>query len=145
MMPWRRKVTLTTASPPARSSPRTVLPVLSLPSQAKTDSLTPLPLRAMSCSSFCLFVGTAQHFFQAGQPALDLDEAGLAQRAHALAFGLRGDLHRVPVRQDQRLDGRRDRHDLVDADAALVAGAVAPFAADRRVGLPAAVQFMLLE
>ena len=30
-MPWRRSVAITTCSPPARTSPFTILPVLSLP------------------------------------------------------------------------------------------------------------------
>jgi hypothetical protein len=38
-MPWRRRLALTTASPPARISPRTILPFLSLPSHSKTNSL----------------------------------------------------------------------------------------------------------
>ncbi len=37
--PWRRSVALTTWSPAARISPLTTLPVLSLPSQAKLNSL----------------------------------------------------------------------------------------------------------
>ena len=40
-IPWRRSVVLTTVSVIARISPRTALPALSLPSQAKTDSLGP--------------------------------------------------------------------------------------------------------
>ncbi len=38
-MPWRRRLALTTASPPARISPRTSLPFLSLPSHSKIESL----------------------------------------------------------------------------------------------------------
>ena len=37
--PWRRRLALTMASPPARISPRTDLPFLSLPSHSKTSSL----------------------------------------------------------------------------------------------------------
>ena len=37
--PWRRRLALTMASPPARISPRTGLPFLSLPSHSKTISL----------------------------------------------------------------------------------------------------------
>jgi len=33
-MPWRRRVALTMASPPARSSPLTILPLRSLPSHS---------------------------------------------------------------------------------------------------------------
>ena len=40
MTPWRRRLALTMASPPARISPRTDLPFLSLPSHSKTMSLT---------------------------------------------------------------------------------------------------------
>jgi hypothetical protein len=38
-IPWRRRVALTTAWPPARISPRITLPALSLPSQRKVASL----------------------------------------------------------------------------------------------------------
>ncbi len=38
MMPWRRMLALTAASPPARNSPRTSLPVRSLPSHSKMKS-----------------------------------------------------------------------------------------------------------
>ena len=41
-MPWRRRLALTTASPPARISPRTILPFLSLPSHSKMVSFEPL-------------------------------------------------------------------------------------------------------
>ena len=65
MMPWRRRLALTMASPPARISPRTILPFLSLPSHSKTMSLIrslqlPLPLpyvfedRSPSCCVFCV-------------------------------------------------------------------------------------------
>jgi hypothetical protein len=37
-MPWRRRLALTTASPPARISPRTTLPLRSLPSHSKIAS-----------------------------------------------------------------------------------------------------------
>jgi hypothetical protein len=45
-MPWRRSVALTTASPPARISPRITLPALSLPSQAKVASFGPFAVAA---------------------------------------------------------------------------------------------------
>ncbi len=38
MMPWRRMLALTAASPPARNSPRTSLPLRSLPSHSKMKS-----------------------------------------------------------------------------------------------------------
>jgi hypothetical protein len=53
IMPWRRRLALTTASPPARISPRTILPLRSLPSHSKMKSLTffaaaaPLSLRPL--------------------------------------------------------------------------------------------------
>ena len=66
--PWRRRLALTIASPPARISPRTGLPFLSLPSHSKTMSLIRLlcsyvplpyvfedrtpPLRFLVCYSF---------------------------------------------------------------------------------------------
>ena len=47
-MPWRRRLALTMASPPARNSPRTILPVLSLPSHSKTKSLMLLAATAVA-------------------------------------------------------------------------------------------------
>ena len=41
-MPWRRSIACTMASPLARISPRTTLPVLSLPSQVYSSSLGPV-------------------------------------------------------------------------------------------------------
>src|SRR5205809_971774 len=108
MMPWRRRVTLTMVVPPARISPRTILPVLSRPSQANTCSLTcvpPLRIRAgvVVAMSF-LFVGAAEYFLETGHALLDFHEAGAAQRIDALGLGLGRDLHRIAVRQDQGLD-----------------------------------------
>jgi hypothetical protein len=47
-MPWRRSVALTTASPPARISPRMTLPALSLPSQRKVTSFEPFAAAAVA-------------------------------------------------------------------------------------------------
>ena len=47
-MPWRRRLALTWASPPARISPRTILPFLSRPSLSKTSSLTFLAADAVA-------------------------------------------------------------------------------------------------
>gem|GEM_PF-5647415 len=68
----------------------------------------------------------------------------MAQRTHAFGFGLLRDVERAAVTQDDFLDGLRDRHHLVDADAALVATA-AGGAADGAVGLPGAVQVFFPE
>ena len=48
--PWRRRLALTMASPPARISPRTGLPFLSLPSHSKTMSL----IRAFAASAVAI-------------------------------------------------------------------------------------------
>ena len=48
MMPWRRRLAETIASPPARCSPRTTLPFLSLPSHSNTNSLMFFAARAVA-------------------------------------------------------------------------------------------------
>ena len=50
--PWRRRLALTTASPPARISPRTILPFLSLPSHSKMISFGALPSVAVAMGDF---------------------------------------------------------------------------------------------
>ena len=78
-------------------------------------------------------------------PALDLEQAGLAQVAHAFALRLLGDVERVAVAHDQLAHLVGDRHHLVDADAALVAGALAVVAADGPNGCQRAVEVLLGE
>ena len=56
---------------------------------------------------------------------------------------LLGDVERVAVAHDELAHVVGDRHHLVDADAALVAGALAVVAADGPVRLPAAVEVLL--
>jgi hypothetical protein len=62
--PCRRRVACTWFSPPARVSPRTTLPFLSLPSHSKTKSLTSLFEIAVAMLLPHLIVGDGQHFFQ---------------------------------------------------------------------------------
>src|ERR1700712_3624005 len=146
-MPWRRRLAPTTASPPARISPRTTLPFLSLPSHSKTSSLmffAAVAVAMMSSKVGLLFVGDRDHFFQRRDAGTHLDQPGLAQVSHALALGLHGDIHRGALRQDDALDVFGDRHHLVDADAALVA-VVARRAADRAVRAPGAVELLFGE
>ena len=76
-------------------------------------------------------------------PCLDLEQARLAQVAHAFLLRLLGDVERVAVAHDELAHLVGDRHHLVDADAALVARALAVVAADRPERLPRAVEFLL--
>src|SRR5215207_4111909 len=66
---------------------------------------------------------------------LDLLEAIRTQRAHALRDGHFADLIGGRPLDREVADLVRDRHDLVQADTALVAGAAAAAAAHRLVGL----------
>ena len=90
--------------------------------------------------SVVLFVGHGHHFLERGDALLHLPQPGLPQVAHAFAPRLVGDFDRVAAAHDQPPHLVGDRHHLIDADAALVAGAPAAVAADRPVGRPIAVQ-----
>src|SRR5690606_37160753 len=90
-----------------------------------------------------LLVGHAHHLLYRGVDLHDLDQAPAAQVVDAFGSRLLGDLHGVPVGEDDLLDLLAARHHLVDADAALVAGAAAALAAHRPEGGPAAVDVSL--
>src|SRR5690606_28798358 len=114
--------------PPARNSPRTTLPDLSLPSQAYIASFAPcLALAAVAIFTPSLLVGAGQHFFQAGQSLFYFYQAGLAQGLDPVAPGLFFDFQRGAVRQDDALDLFTNRHELVNADPTLIAGTAAAF------------------
>src|SRR5487761_2016833 len=96
-MPWRRRLAPTTASPPARISPRTILPFLSLPSHSKTSSLRCFAAAAVAMVPFedvllvpsvvfdrsrfsrGSFVGYRDHLFERGDTGANLQQARLAQ------------------------------------------------------------------
>src|SRR6185312_14217123 len=144
--PWRRNDACTWFSPTARVSPRTCLPLRSLPSHSKTNSLMFLLVAVAIglCGVPVLFVRHGEHFLQRGQACFDLVQAGLPQRAHAFALGLFPDLQGTAIAQDDALNFLADRHDLVDPDATLVA-VVAGRASDRFVGRPGSVDLVLPE
>src|SRR5574344_1769138 len=128
--PWRRSVACTWFSPPARISPRTILPCLSLPSHSKTYSLISLDAAvAMSLPrryrdgrlcAWQLFVGDGQYFLQRGQAHFDFVEPGFAQRTHTFELGLGGNFEGAAVGQDDALHLFRNRHHLVNAYATFV-------------------------
>ena len=64
-------------------------------------------------------------------PAHHLRDAGHAQRLHAVADRLGLELGRRGALEHQLLERVAERHDLVERDAALVAGVVAGAAAAR--------------
>src|SRR3990167_502281 len=140
------------ASPPARISPRTTLPFLSLPSHSKTRSLMFFAATAVAivvpreCSLALRLsrslVGHRDHFFERRHAAADLDQAGLAQVTHTFAIGLGGEVDRRALGEDKPLDLLGDGHDLIDAHATLVAVG-AGRAAHRAIRLPATVQIGL--
>src|SRR5204862_2513549 len=101
--PCRRRLALTMASPPARISPRTTLPFLSLPSHSKTSSLmfcfaatavAIVPPRNLVLAQHCRdircrsLVRDRDHFLKCGDAGTHLDEAGLPQVTHAFALRL---------------------------------------------------------
>src|SRR4051794_25893453 len=96
MTPWRRRLAFTIASPPARISPRTGLPFLSLPSHSKTMSLvrpfaaTAVAIRLrggnLAFASRLLLVRDRDQFFECRQAVANLDQARLAQIANAIAL-----------------------------------------------------------
>jgi hypothetical protein len=92
-----------------------------------------------------LFVCAPQNFFQAGHSLLYFQQARLPQGLHAVQFGLLFDLQRRAMGKDNALNVFADRHDLIDANAALVSGAVTAVAADSAIRHPAAVKFILFE
>src|SRR5215212_830484 len=75
------------------------------------------------------------HLGNGRDSVLDLLETVRAQRAHALRDGHLADFVCRRALHRELADLVGDRHDLVQADTALVAGAAAAAAADRLVGL----------
>src|SRR5512137_275263 len=150
MMPRRRSAAATTESPPARISPLTTRPFLSRPSHLKTASLVSTrglaiaPVAIVAPPSV-LFVGAAQDLFERGHPLLHFQQPGLPQVAHSVSLCLAPDVERGCMLEDHVLHRLGDRHDLVDAEATLVAAALAALATDRLVRDPAAVEVRLRE
>src|SRR5262245_2097062 len=71
----------------------------------------------------------ADDFFDRRQAVLHLPEAACAERDHPLVDGLASQLEAGGADQDQLAELLADLHHLVEADAPLVAGAVARVAA----------------
>ena len=74
-MPWRRSVALTMASPPARNSPLTGLPLRSFAFPLKDEVLGAFRSGGsghVASSRFGLFVGGGEYFFQRRHPGLTL-------------------------------------------------------------------------
>src|ERR1700690_1424098 len=121
--PWRRRSERSAASLAAMALPRTLLPRLSLPSQMYWDSfLLAVAVTAMIQSSPSgLIDRDAVDFFQTRQACAHFFQAGAAQIPNAVFGGLIGDVHCTAAFHDDAPDRFGDRHDLVDAHAALVA------------------------
>src|SRR5689334_4062675 len=68
-----------------------------------------------------LLVGHCEYFFERRHALRHFSEARLPQRSDAFGLGLLGDVERAAIAKDDLLDLFGDRHDLVDADPALVA------------------------
>ena len=90
-------------------------------------------------------VGDGFDFLERGHALLDLEEARVAQIADAFLLRLLGDVERGAVAHDELAHVVGDRHHLVDADAALVARALAVLAPDRAERLPRAVEVLFGE
>src|SRR5690606_12125873 len=115
--PWRRSDAMTWFSPPARVSPRTVLPLRSRPSHSKTNSFVAVAVTIFApletaCVLLC-FVGDGQHFLEGSQAQLHLVQARLAQAPHTFPARLLGDLERASVGEDDALHVLADGHHLV--------------------------------
>src|SRR5208282_4557945 len=150
--PWRRSMDLTTVSDADFVSPRTLRLLRSMPSQRKVYSLTPVGRRvwvvaatAMMTMSCWLFVSDCFDFFEGGHALFDFEESRLAQILDALQLRLLGNLEHVGAAHDQLAHRIGDRHHLVDAQAALVAGPLAVVTTHRAIGLPGAVEIFLRE
>ncbi len=158
-MPWRRRLVVTTVCDAALDSPRTWRLLRSTPSQTNVYSLTSLRRAAAArCGGSGHGADSLSGEIRCGYslvmasisssevtPSFTLMRPGLAQVAHAFLLRLVGDVERVAVAHDELPHLVGDRHDLVDADAALVARALALVAADRAVRLPGAVDVLLGE
>src|SRR5688572_23718689 len=121
-MPWRRRSARNAVSSGARLLPVTRLPFLSMPDQEYgTSRLMPFACvaTAVAMIAVSLFDGDAVDFFDAGHALLDLLEPGTPQVPHAFFRSLVGDVDGIAAFHDDAAQGLRDRHDLVDTDAAL--------------------------
>src|SRR5581483_10216651 len=150
VMPCRRRVEVTTDSPPARISPFTSLPDLSLPSHEKLYSLMSLRTAAAAVAiclplQEALFVRDRLDLFERGNALLDLEQSRFAQVANPFLLCLPRDVQRIAVGHDDLVHLFRNRHYLINPDASLVAGALACVAADSSVKRPAAVEILFRE
>src|SRR5215813_13814189 len=151
-MPWRRRFVVTTVCDAAFDSPRTCRLLRSMPSQTKVYSLTSLRCaaavamcRPVPASTRPSLVRNGFDFLERGDARLHLHEARLPEVAHAFLHRLIGDVQRGTVPHDDLPHLVRDRHHLVDADAALVARSAAFVATDGSHRLPGAVELLLGE
>src|SRR6185437_3143214 len=153
-IPWRRRFDVATVSEIARSSPRTGFLLRSTPSHRKVSSRAFRSLRRTVAVAIVigprmrvmrLLVGDGLDLFERGDSGPDLAKSGLPQRTDAFAACLLGDVERIAVAHDDLAHLVADRHHFVDADAALVAGALAVVAPRRAERLPGPVEVRLGE
>src|SRR5579871_6615629 len=129
--PWRRSSLLRACSLAATLRPLIFCPFLSMPSQLKATSFLSERIAEVACAMVNVlpnrsFDGHAVDFLETGQSVLDLLETGPAQIPYPFLRGLVRDVDGVAARHDDAAEFRGDFHDLVQAQAALVAvGAVA--------------------
>src|ERR1039457_496670 len=101
-------------------------PFLSMPSHWKATSRLMLRIALVACTMTTSLLSRsfdrhAVDFFEARQTVSDFFQARSAQIPDAFFGGLYRDVHGVAAGHDDALDLFADFHDLVDADAALIA------------------------
>src|SRR5216684_5313407 len=135
-MPSLRRTERSALRLSASLRPRTDFPVSVRPLYSNTGILPP---RALSE----VLLGDAEDLGDAGDPAQHLAPAVLHQRAHALLHRGALDAPAVDLLHRQLADGVVDHHDLVDAGAPAVPGAVAGVATLRPVEHPRLARLLL--
>src|SRR5262245_47746876 len=101
---------------------------------SSSGSVAILVLCQLPVSSSRLLHGFSRHFLDRRHALHDLPQTAAAERDHALVHGLPFELERRSPHENQLAELLGDFHDLVEADAPLVAGAIAPVAALAALG-----------
>src|SRR5690349_12886236 len=97
----------------------------------RPDGFVTVAVAGRPKSASALLHGFAHHFLDRRDALADLAQAALAQGVHPLLAGGPAQIHRRRAAEDHLAQRFADFHDLVETDAALVAGVVALLAADR--------------
>src|SRR6266852_3135165 len=96
----------------------------------------PVPNIEVTTGAGVLERNHTHHFFQAGQPQVDLEQGVLLQGYHSVGLCPSADPHRGGTRPDHLTDAFVENEHLVYTEAAYVTGVVASRATDRDIHLP---------